>query len=107
MEVSHTSRRLDLGEKLREYERAGVLEYVVRLIGPDELRWHARREGKLVAIAPDTDGLYRSAAFPGLWLDPAALIRGDTRRLRAVVDQGVTTPEHGAFIAQLAAKVSG
>ena len=48
------------------------------------------------------DGLYRSIVFPGLWLDPIALLRNDTRRLRAVADVGCATPEHAAFVARLA-----
>ncbi len=41
--------------------------------------------------------------FPGLWLDPIALLEGDMRWLRSVVDQGCATPEHAAFVARLAA----
>ena len=44
------------------------------------------------------DGLYRSTVFPGLWLDPQALLTGDRRRLRAVLDLGCATPEHAAFV---------
>jgi hypothetical protein len=47
--------------------------------------------------------LYRSTAFPGLWLDPQALLTGDRKRLREVVDLGCATPEHAAFVARLAA----
>ena len=50
-----------------------------------------------------SDGLYRSTVFPGLWLDPVALLQGDQRRLRAVLDLGCATPEHAAFVARLAA----
>jgi Uma2 family endonuclease len=102
VEVSHTSRYNDLGPKLDDYERACVLEYVVRALEPDEVIWHVLQEGRLVPVPPDADGLYRSRVFPGLWLDPAALLARDTRRLRAVVDLGVATPEHAAFVARLA-----
>ena len=47
------------------------------------------------------DGLYHSTVFPGLWLDPVSLLKGDTRRLRAVVHLGCDTPEHDAFVARL------
>ncbi len=102
LEVSHSSRYTDLGPKLDDYERAGVLEYIVRALEPDEVLWHVLVEGRLVAVRPDADGLYRSHVFPGLWLDPQALLVDDTRRLRAVVDQGVATVEHAAFVARLA-----
>jgi hypothetical protein len=80
-----------------------VLEYVVRAIEPDEVYWFTHEHGTLVRRAPsEADGLYRSVVFPGLWLDPAALLAGDRPRIRAVVDQGCRTPEHAAFVARLA-----
>lgn len=106
VEIAHSTRRVDLGVKLAEYERAGVLEYVVRTIEPDAVLWHVLREGKLVIVAPGADGIHRSAAFPGLWLDPTALLARDLRRLREVVDLGVASPEHAAFVAELAARRS-
>jgi hypothetical protein len=103
LEVSHTTRSRDLGPKLREYERVGVLGYVVLSVQPDEVIWHRLVEGRLVAVPADPDGLHRSSTFPGLWLDPAALIARDTGRLRHVVDLGLATPDHAAFVARLAA----
>jgi hypothetical protein len=103
VEVSHTTRYHDLGPKLGDYERAGVLEYVVRALEPDEVLWHVWHEGRLVAVSPDADGLYRSRVFPGLWLDPVALLARDTRRLRAVLDQALAAPAHAEFAARLAA----
>ena len=102
LEVSHSSRYTDLGPKLDDYERAGVQEYIVRALEPDEVLWHVLREGRLTAIPPGANGLYRSHVFPGLWLDPQALLGDDTRRLRAVIDQGVATAEHAVFVARLA-----
>jgi Uma2 family endonuclease len=106
-EVSHTTRYNDLGPKLDDYERAGVLEYVVRALEPDEVLWYVLHEGRLDAVPPDADGLHRSRIFPGLWLDPAALLAHDTRRLRAVLDQGLATPEHVEFVTRLAAARRG
>ena len=56
-----------------------------------------------MAVPPDEDGLHRSRVFPGLWLDPQAILSVDTRRLREVIDLGTQTPEHAAFVARLAA----
>ncbi len=103
VEVSHASRYKDLGPKCEDYEQACVLEYIVVALEPDEVIWHVLQEGRLIPVPPDADGLYRSRAFPGLWLDPAAPFARDTRRLRDVVDLGVATPEHAAFVARLAA----
>ena len=78
-EVAKATRYVDLGPKLRDYERAGVLEYVVRAIDPDEIFWFGQEQGVLVQRAIGEDRLYRSVVFPGLWLDPQALLSGDTR----------------------------
>ena len=72
-EVSHTTRFTDLGPKFEDYERVGVLEYVVRAIEPDEVYWFVLRNGRFVDLPPGPDGIYRSEVFPGLWLDPDAL----------------------------------
>jgi Uma2 family endonuclease len=103
VEIAHASRFTDLGPKFEDYERVGVLEYVVRTIEPDEVYWFVLRRGRFVDLLPGPDRIYRSEVFPGLWLDPAALLAGDTRRLRAVLDLGCATAEHAAFVAQLAA----
>jgi Uma2 family endonuclease len=103
VEVAHTSRYTDLGPKLEDYERAGVREYLVRALEPDDVQWFVLRDGRFALLASGQDGIYRSEVFPGLWLDPDALIAGDTRRLRAVVDLGIATAPHAAFVARLAA----
>jgi hypothetical protein len=101
-EVAKATRYVDLGPKLADYQNGGVLEYVVHAIDPDEIFWYGQEQGALVQRLIDEDGLYRSTVFPGLWLDPRALISGDRRRLRAVLDLGCATPEHAEFVARLA-----
>lgn len=103
VEVSDSSRAIDLGAKLADYERAGTPEYIVLAIDPDEVFWHALRDGRLVRVPPDPDGLHRSAMFPGLWLDPAALLADDGPALVATLERGLATAEHAAFVARLAA----
>jgi Uma2 family endonuclease len=102
VEVARSSRSFDLGGKRDDYERSGVREYIVVALDPDEIHWHVRRGERLERILPDPDGLYRSAAFPGLWLDPAALLSGDLEGSIATLDRGLATPEHAAFVARLA-----
>jgi Uma2 family endonuclease len=106
VEVAKATRYIDLGPKLIDYEQAGVLEYVVRALDPDEVLWFQQDQGSLALIPPDTDGLYRSKAFPGLWLDPRALLQGQTRQLRSVLDLGLSTHQHGEFTARLTASRS-
>jgi hypothetical protein len=79
-----------------------VLEYVLRALDPDEIFWFGQEKGVLVQRPVRDDGLYRSRVFSGLWLDPVAFLNRDTRRLRAVIELGCTTPEHAAFVARLA-----
>jgi Uma2 family endonuclease len=107
VEVSKATRYVDLGPKLADYERAGVLEYVVRTFEPDEIFWFVLDKTGLVERPTGDDGLYRSAVFPGLWLDPTALFAGDTRRQRLVVEAGCARPEHGAFVDRLAKTEAG
>jgi hypothetical protein len=102
-EVAKSSRPIDLGGKRTDYERAGVKEYVVVTLDPDEVHWHVRRGRKLVRVRPGRDGLHRSKAFPGLWLDPAALLNQDIAGVFAVLERGLAAPEHAAFGARLAA----
>ena len=77
-------------------------EYIVVALDPDEVHWYRRRAGKLVRMRRDPDGLYRSKAFPGLWLDPVALLNGDIAAVFATLDRGLASPEHAAFVARLA-----
>lgn len=103
VEVADTSLAVDLGAKLADYERVGVREYVVVGLNPEDIYWFVRRGDRLERITTDPDGLYRSGAFPGLWLDPAALLADDVPALVAAVERGLATPEHAAFVARMTA----
>jgi hypothetical protein len=52
-------------------------------------------------LTPDADGRLRSEVFPGLWLDADALIRGDMAQVLAVLQQGLATADHAAFVSRL------
>jgi hypothetical protein len=100
--VAHTSRYTDLGPKFEEYERAQVVEYIVLALDPDQVFWFVLREGRFIDLPLGFDPIYRSEVFPGLWLDPLALLARGTRRFRAVLDLGFATTEHIDFVARLA-----
>ena len=100
-EIAASSVSYDLHDKLNAYRRNGVREYVVHSVLDQKVDWFVLKEGKFEAIVPSADGLLRSSIFPGLWLDPAALIRGDLPTVLAVVQQGVSSPEHTEFVARL------
>ncbi len=97
--LSRTS--YDLNQKYDLYEKAGVQEYIAVLLREREVRWHRLVSGKFQVMPADKDGILRSVVFPGLWLDPAALLAGDKQRVMAVLQQGVASPEHAAFVAEL------
>jgi Uma2 family endonuclease len=103
VEVAKATRYIDLGPKLDDYERAGVQEYIVRALDPDEVIWYELREGRLVEVPTAVDGLYHSQVFPGLWLDPHALMANDLGSMLAALNLGLATAEHAAFVAKLSA----
>ena len=104
VEVASSTESIDLHSKKCDYEKGGVREYIVLALRKQEVFWFIRRRGKFKELKPDSDGVLRSEIFPGLWLDPAALIRGDRRRVLKVLRQGLESPGHVAFVAQLKAK---
>jgi len=100
-EVAASSASYDLHAKLRVYRRNGVCEYIVWRVLDKEIDWFTLRSGQYERLPLDAEGLYRSEVFPGLWLDPAALLRGDLAAVLAVVQRGLASPEHAAFAARL------
>jgi len=100
-EVAASSVSYDLHDKLRAYQRNGVREYVVWRVLDRQIDWFVLREGRYEPLAPAPDGTLRSTVFPGLWLDTAALLRGDLNAVLAVVQQGLSSPEHIDFAAHL------
>ena len=74
--------------------QGGALEYVVVALRQRRVRWFVLRDEEFVEVMPGPDGLFRSESFPGLWLAPQALLDGDMRHVRQVVERGLATPEH-------------
>jgi Uma2 family endonuclease len=103
VEVAVSSASYDLHDKLNAYRRNEVREYVVYRVLERQVDWFVLREGRFEALASSADGWLRSTIFPGLWLDPDALVRGDLPAVLAVVQQGLNSPEHAEFAARLRA----
>jgi Uma2 family endonuclease len=104
-EVAASSASIDLNTKLHVYRRSKVREYVVWRTFDRALDWFILRDGDFVPLPPDAAGLIRSEAFPGLWLDAAALLRGDLATVLNRLHEGTATPQHAAFAAKLQATV--
>jgi hypothetical protein len=100
-EVAASSASYDLHDKLNAYRRSGALEYVVWRVLDQAIDWFILREGNYERLAPDAVGIYKSEVFPGLWLDAAALLRGDLTTVAQILQQGLASPEHAAFAARL------
>ncbi len=101
VEVAASSIPLDTGPKLQLYQRYDVQEYIVWRVPDGEIDWFVRRGGQYTRLPPDAAGIYRSEVFPGLWLDAAALVRRDLGRVLSLLQQGLASPEHADFVAQL------
>jgi hypothetical protein len=100
-EVAASRASIDLHAKLNAYRRNGVREYIVWRVYDRAIDWFILHEGRYDRLAPNNLGVYQSQVLPGLWLDPAPLIAGDMLAVLQMLQQGLATPEHAAFVARL------
>jgi Uma2 family endonuclease len=100
-EIAASSASYDLNDKLNAYRRNGVQEYIVWQIYENRLDWFSLQEGRYVSLQPDEAGVIRSFVFPGLWLAVNALRGGNLPEVLAVLQQGLQTTEHQAFVERL------
>ena len=70
-------------------------------VADQAIDWFVLREDRYERLPLDADGHYHSQVFPGLWLDPAALVRGDLAQVMTVLQQGLASPDHAAFVSRL------
>ncbi|HID51129.1 MAG TPA: Uma2 family endonuclease [Anaerolineae bacterium] len=101
VEIAASSASYDLHDKRRAYGRNGVQEYLVWQTYEQAVVWFALREGVYEPLQPDEKGILRSEIFPGLWLLPKALWENDLAALLAVLQEGLQSPEHAAFVQKL------
>jgi len=101
-EIAASSASYDLHDKLNAYCQGGVKEYIVWRTWDRAIDWLVLRGERYQPAAVDECGWYKSEVFPGLWLDPAALLRGEVGEVLAVLQKGINSPAHGEFVRQLA-----
>jgi Uma2 family endonuclease len=101
VEVSASTVSIDLHAKFNAYRRNGVREYVVWRVRDRAVDWFVLRGGQYDRLPPTPTGLLQSEVFPGLWLDPAALVRLDLAAVLQTLQQGLASPEHAALVARL------
>ncbi len=107
-EVSASTVSIDARQKLQLYRQAGVREYLLWRVRDNAVDWWTRdADDEFELISADADGLHRSRAFPGLCLDLNALVAEDGARLIDVIQLGLASPEHAAFVEALKPKEIG
>ena len=101
VEIAASSASYDLHDKLRVYRRNGVGEYLVWRTYSQQLDWFILNDGTYEPLAADQEGIFRSVQFPGLWLPGNELLSENLAAVLAVLQRGLATPEHQAFVDSL------
>ncbi len=101
VEIAASSASYDLHEKLEAYRHNGVKEYLVWQVYENCLTWFELREGRYVAVEPNSQGILRSRVFPGLYLAVDALLSGAMAEVLNVLQQGPSTKQHEDFVKYL------
>lgn len=101
VEIAASSATIDLGDKKRAYRRNGVQEYIVWQVFDQRLDWFALQNGEYVQLPVEEDSVIRSVRFPGLWLAVNELLAGNMAQVLTVLQAGLATEEHAAFVKEL------
>lgn len=102
VEIAASSVSIDLGDKKRVYRRNGVQEYLVWQSYENQFNWFVLENGEYIQLQPDDAGIIRSRVFPGLWLAVNELLAGNMKQVLQVLQRGLESVEHQAFVEQLA-----
>lgn len=100
-EVSFSSVSYDLHTKLNIYQMLGIPEYLIWRTAERAFDWYVLRAGSYERLEPDSQGILRGEIYPGLWLDWAALVRGDMQTVWRILQRGLGTPEYASFVRRL------
>jgi Uma2 family endonuclease len=100
VEIAASSASLDAREKFASYRRAGVREYLLWRTEDEAIDWWVLEEDEYRLLQAGSDGILRSRVFPGLWLDPIALLAGDGAKVMATLQEALRTQEHRAFLSE-------
>jgi len=91
--------------------RAALDDHLVRDLHSGNVRCWCRfiqRDGVYETLTPESRGAVtaplRSQVFPGLGLQPSAFWAGDLATMLTVLQQGLASPEHAAFVGRLQAQ---
>lgn len=101
VEVAASSAAIDLHDKKRAYRRNQVQEYIAWRTLERQLDWFVLEADEYQAQRLDDQGIVRSRIFPGLWLAVSALLAGDMTAVLTVLQQGINSLEHQAFVQKI------
>lgn len=101
VEIAASSTSYDLHQKKTTYEHQGVQEYLVFQANERKISWFTLQNGRYEPMAPGADGIWRSQVFPGLWLHADAFWANEMATVMGVLQQGLASAEHQAFLRQL------
>lgn len=100
-EVAASSASNDLYDKKRAYRRNQVQEYIVWQILENKVDWFSLQNDEYLTLEADANGMIKSRIFPGLWLDMTALLTREMTKVLAVLQEGLNSTEHQAFVERL------
>lgn len=101
VEVAARTEAYDLFEKREVYQQTGVQEYLIVIVRTQEIRWLQSTDSYYEEQQATSEGVFHSQVFPGLWLDPKALLAEELPRLIETLKLGLASPEHAEFVRQL------
>jgi hypothetical protein len=67
----------------------------------NQREWFGLTDGEYQLLSPESDGIIRSRVFPGLWLAVDALLNNQMSQVLEVLQAGLQSPEHQAFVERL------
>lgn len=91
---------------MNAYRRNRVQEYLVWQTFENQLSWFRLQDEQYVLVEPNAEGIIQSQVFPGLWLEVAALLKGEMVTVLNMIQAGLQSPEHQAFVQELAARTT-
>lgn len=104
IEVASSTVSYDMHDKLEMYLLHGAKEYLVWRVLDKEIDWFVSQDGTYVKLQPDEHGIISSTVFSGLRLAVNAMLAGNLTTVLAELQKGIDSPEHQAFVAELAAR---
>lgn len=89
VEVAASTVAIDSTVKFEVYESKGVKEYLLWNTVATEITWYHRSKEKFVPLKADREGILKSKAFPGLWLNVAAMLGFDQKAVLKTLQLGM------------------